>query len=153
MASVGTPYEDLSSSWDSCLAVTVTSNEALLKDAYKVLQLTRSQLSETYAMVCKKVDKDKQWITKFDKDNRPRVSTQVGPYKQLKLPASHVVLVKHGFLPTSLGMHASHYCHKSSCMLHLTWEPAYCNETLRKKCFLARACTCGLVPHCRFDLH
>lgn len=146
--------EQETSAWASELAVTSVPDDAFLKDGYKVLQLTKAQLNEAFMKVLKKISEPgKQWLGEFDKDNRPRVSIQLAAYKQLKIPASHVVLVKHKVLPSALGMHASHYCHNASCMRHLTWEPAYCNETLRKKCFLARVCTCSLVPPCRFDLH
>ncbi len=134
---------------------------AMTKFAYKVLQASDVELERAYQQVLQNTDANMVWVGSGRRgsvfavasDNRPRVSFQTAAYQQCKVTATHVVLVRHGHLPPLTGLQASHYCHNAACMAHLTWEPDHFNEILRKKCFKARTCSCGLTPGCRFDLH
>lgn len=69
-------------------------------------------------------------------------------------PATHVLLVGHGFYPEE-GDVGSHLCHHARCVNinHLVWESSARNNRRENACNKKRVCACGLQPPCNFGQH
>lgn len=150
----------------TALAAALNQSFSLLvemtRSEYTVLQLTEEQLRHCYQLCMQNTNQEMVWVgsgrdtceekKRFDNKNQPRVSVTVDGV-QIKVVASHVVLVHNGHRPVMPGLQASHYCHNAACMQHLVWEPRHYNEKLRKRCAKAKKCTCSLMPACDLTLH
>jgi len=143
------------------------SGSTLMKEMagneYKVLRLTCDQLDHCYQLCMQNTSPDMVWTGSgrstgdkekkpWDNSNQPRVSVTIAG-EQVKVVATHVVLVHNKHLPIMPGLQASHYCHNAACMRHVIWEPRSFNEEKRKKCAKTKSCSCGLLPACDFSLH
>jgi hypothetical protein len=135
----------------------------MIQHEFKVLVLSKEELGRCYQSCMQNTNEDLLWVGSdrdaggqkkrpWDSSNVPRVSVNQNG-AQVKVVASHVMLVANGHVPEMLGLQASHYCHNAACMQHVIWEPKSDNEVKRKKCSLAKKCTCGLIPACNFSLH